>query len=87
MKVLISPVDAGDTAIAALGGADLMDTENIAERSLGARFPWATREPTRAVNRACTTSSTSAADMGLDSTTQCSGARDQEGPSAGKIPR
>ncbi|MFJ4689125.1 (5-formylfuran-3-yl)methyl phosphate synthase [Streptomyces sp. NPDC088789] len=63
MKVLISPVDAGEAVIAARGGADIVDIKNIAEGSLGASFPWVIRETIRAVNQPGTVFSATLGDL------------------------
>ena len=40
MKLLVSPIDCDEAAIADAGGADIIDVKNPREGSLGANFPW-----------------------------------------------
>ena len=44
MKVLISPVSCEEAASIVETGVDIIDVKNVNEGSLGAQFPWCTRE-------------------------------------------
>ncbi len=44
MKLLVSPIDAGEARTAWIGGADIIDIKNPREGPLGANYPWVIRE-------------------------------------------